>query len=56
MNDRYIEQKQKEILMLMNTLADLSQKKKIIKLILESVWLGGKVEGVQEARIEMSKI
>jgi hypothetical protein len=50
MDDRYIEQKQKEIILFFNAIATIEQRKKFIKLLLEAVWLGGKVEGVQEAR------
>jgi predicted transposase YdaD len=50
MDNKYIEQKQKEIMLYFNMVATVEQRKKFIKLILEAVWLGGKVEGVQEAR------
>jgi hypothetical protein len=50
MDDRYIEQKQKEIVLFFNAITTIEQRKKFLKLLLEAVWLGGKVEGVQEAR------
>jgi len=50
MEDRYIAEKTKEIMLCLNTIIDINHRKKFIKLILEATWLGGKVEGVQEAR------
>ena len=49
MDDKYIAQKQKEI-MLCFGIQNTKESQKFIKLILEAIWLGGKVEGVQEAR------
>ena len=50
MDDNYIALKQKEILEHFRTGAPLDRSKKIVKLILESVWLAGKIEGIQDAR------
>jgi len=50
MKDHYITVKTKEIMLCFNTIVDINHREKFIKLILEATWLGGKVEGVQEAR------
>ena len=49
MDNKYIEQKQKEIILYFG-IQNRKESQKFIKLILEAVWFGGKVEGVQEAR------
>lgn len=52
MDISYIDHKVKEILTFMNTdmALDINHKKKFLRLILESIYLCGKVNGVQSAR------
>ena len=50
MNDSYISEKQKEILDSIYNFPDTCKQEKFIKLVLESVYLTGMMEGIQEAR------
>lgn len=49
MDEKYLEQKQKEIMACLSVF-NIARQKKYLKMILEAVWLAGKIEGIQKAR------